>query len=95
MISGVSFFKLCILIAAQINPTIGDLKGIPALIREIDFAGKSEKADLVIFPELALCGYPPEDFILLPHLWMQCQAIWMEIISAPQGIAAHRRASSV
>ncbi|NOS35115.1 MAG: hypothetical protein GQ522_00595, partial [Deltaproteobacteria bacterium] len=46
---------------AQINPTVGDLKGNSRkIIRYIERA-KSLDADLVIFPELAVTGYPPED----------------------------------
>jgi len=48
---------------AQINPTVGDLKGNAELIRtHIQEAGKLS-ADLIIFPELALTGYPPEDLL--------------------------------
>jgi len=49
---------------AQINPTVGDLDGNAKKI--IRFAGRAEdlKADIVMFGELSLCGYPPEDLIL-------------------------------
>jgi NAD+ synthase (glutamine-hydrolysing) len=49
---------------AQMNPTVGDLDGNAAKI--IAFARKAEdlKADMVVFPELALSGYPPEDLVL-------------------------------
>ena len=48
---------------AQINPTIGDFSGNVALITE--FAGRAGAlgAELVVFPELALCGYPPADLL--------------------------------
>lgn len=52
---------------AQINPTIGDLKGNTELILKGIEKGRQQKANLVVFPELALSGYPPEDFLLLPH----------------------------
>ena len=50
---------------AQINPTVGALADNAAAMRRIvmDHAGRS---DLVIFPELALSGYPPEDLVLKP-----------------------------
>jgi len=49
---------------AQINPTVGDLKGNHSLIlSHIRKAGDSG-ADIVIFPELSLTGYPPEDLLL-------------------------------
>ncbi len=51
---------------AQINPTVGDLKGNFAKI--VDFYDQAESAgcDIVAFPELAITGYPPEDLVLKP-----------------------------
>jgi NAD+ synthase len=49
---------------AQINPTVGDIAGNADKI--LAAWSKAKKADLVIFPELALVGYPPEDLILSP-----------------------------
>ena len=51
----------------QINPTVGDLAGNAKLIREGIEAAKLEGAELVLFPELALTGYPPEDLLLREH----------------------------
>lgn len=48
---------------AQLNPTVGDLKGNARKAEEVWSAAES---DLVIFPELFLCGYPPEDLVLKP-----------------------------
>ena len=52
---------------AQINPVVGDLAGNAAMITTIvnDLAQR-DAADLVVFPELALTGYPPEDLLLRP-----------------------------
>lgn len=51
---------------AQINTTVGDLEGnCRNIIHYIDEAKKAN-ADLVMFPELALTGYPPEDLLLKP-----------------------------
>ena len=49
---------------AQINPTVGDLDGNAAKI--LAAYRQSPTAELVVFPELALTGYPPEDLILMP-----------------------------
>jgi NAD+ synthase (glutamine-hydrolysing) len=51
---------------AQINPTVGDFQGNTQKI--IDFARQASGAgaDLVMFPELAVCGYPPADFLDKP-----------------------------
>jgi NAD+ synthase (glutamine-hydrolysing) len=51
---------------AQINPIVGDLDGNRALIVERIAAAKSAGADIVVLPELATTGYPPEDLLLRP-----------------------------
>ena len=51
---------------AQINPIVGDLEGNRALILERLAEAKDHAADLVVFPELAVTGYPPEDLLLRP-----------------------------
>ncbi|MBC8206573.1 MAG: NAD+ synthase [Kiritimatiellales bacterium] len=56
----------------QFNPTVGALE--QNADRMIDYA-KSAAADgaqLIVFPELSLCGYPPEDLILRPHFIKDC-----------------------
>lgn len=50
--------------AAQINPTVGDLKGNAAKILEQMDVAEVQGCDLVCFPELAITGYPPEDLLL-------------------------------
>jgi NAD+ synthase (glutamine-hydrolysing) len=51
---------------AQINPVVGDLEGNRELIFERLSEARSNSADLVVFPELAVTGYPPEDLLLRP-----------------------------
>ena len=51
---------------AQLNPTVGDLAGNAALARDAHARAKSLGADVVVFPELFLNGYPPEDLVLKP-----------------------------
>src|SRR4051794_10418703 len=51
---------------AQINPIVGDLAGNRELILERLDAAQAHGADLVLFPELAATGYPPEDLLLRP-----------------------------
>ena len=48
---------------AQINPTVGDFAGNTKKILEYAVRAKELGAGLVIFPELAVCGYPPADFL--------------------------------
>jgi NAD+ synthase (glutamine-hydrolysing) len=52
---------------AQINPTVGDFSRNIGLIVEYYDRAIAQGADLVVFPELALCGYPPEDLLLKKH----------------------------
>jgi NAD+ synthase (glutamine-hydrolysing) len=49
---------------AQINSTVGDLEGNVAKIKHFIVEAKSRDADLVVFPELAVTGYPPQDLLL-------------------------------
>jgi NAD+ synthetase len=48
---------------AQVNPTIGDLRGNRLLVEEAAAKAASEKADLVVLPEMVLTGYPPMDLL--------------------------------
>ena len=48
---------------AQINPVLGNLEYNKMLILKI-IKSTAKKADLIVFPELSLVGYPPEDLIL-------------------------------
>ena len=59
---------------AQTNPTVGDIDGNLALIRATRAKAAEEKADLVLFSELMICGYPPEDLVLKPALQERCRA---------------------
>src|SRR4051795_12326626 len=52
---------------AQINATVGDIQGNAAKIRDWIGRARDEGAHLVVFPELALTGYPPEDLLLKTH----------------------------
>jgi NAD+ synthase len=49
---------------AQANPTVGDIQGNLALARQIRAEARALDADLILFPELFLIGYPPEDLVL-------------------------------
>ena len=52
---------------AQVNTTVGDLDGNAALVIRGVSAAREAGADIVVFPELALTGYPPEDLLLRPQ----------------------------
>lgn len=53
---------------AQLNPTLGDLDGNLEKARDARKIAASENADLIVFPELFVTGYPPEDLVLKPAL---------------------------
>jgi NAD+ synthetase len=64
---------------AQINPTIGDLeRNARRIIDTIDAARRAE-ADLVAFPELSVCGYPPKDLLLHEGFTQACRNAAEEI----------------
>jgi NAD+ synthase (glutamine-hydrolysing) len=53
---------------AQINPIVGDLAGNAAQILVMAKQAQVQQADLMLTPELSLCGYPPRDLLLNPGL---------------------------
>ena len=57
---------------AQLNPTVGDIDGNLARIRRARDRAAADGADLVVLPELALIGYPPEDLVLRPSVVEAC-----------------------
>ena len=76
------------ILMAQINPTIGDLKGNTEKIIEGLKHGRDKGAELVLFPELCLSGYPPDDFLLLPHFIDAVEASLQAIIKECKNITA-------
>ncbi len=57
---------------AQINATVGDLAGNRRLIAQAARQAHAQGAQLVLAPELALTGYPPEDLLLRPAFMVAC-----------------------
>jgi NAD+ synthase len=53
---------------AQLNPTVGDISGNMAKIHQARADARAMRADLVVFSELVVVGYPPEDLVLRPAL---------------------------
>jgi NAD+ synthase (glutamine-hydrolysing) len=47
----------------QINPTVGDFSGNAAKIIEFSRRAWADGAELILFPELSVCGYPPRDLV--------------------------------
>jgi NAD+ synthase len=71
MDSGSSPARL-VIASAQVNPTVGDIEGNRRLARETMARASALGADLVVFPELFLIGYPPEDLARLPAALSAC-----------------------
>lgn len=75
------------ILLAQINPTVGDIKGNSLKIQQAIGDAKKKGAELVVFPELALTGYPPEDLLLLPYFIDSLEEALRAIIASSKGIA--------
>ena len=73
---------------AQVDLCVGDIDGNTELVLEyISRARDSAGADTIIFPELALTGYPPEDLLLRPHLHVQVEQALQRVMRGSQGIS--------
>jgi len=56
----------------QFNAIVGDLAGNAKKIRHIYAQALQSDTDLLVFPEMAVCGYPPEDLLLKKHFLRDC-----------------------
>ena len=72
---------------AQINPTVGDFNGNTRKIIEFCARAHARGAQLVIFPELAVCGYPPADFLEKDVFLARAAQAIDEITAATTGFA--------
>ena len=74
---------------AQFDFPVGDIAGNARRIAQwIVEARDLHGADLVLFPELALSGYPPEDLLIRPSFLRDCEAALREIATGVEGIVA-------
>jgi NAD+ synthase (glutamine-hydrolysing) len=95
MMSRLSFFeamepRMTLRLAlAQFDFPVGDVAGNATRISKLIAQARDEHhADLVLFPELALSGYPPEDLLLRPAFLAECQAAIEAIAREVRGIVA-------
>ena len=72
---------------AQINATVGDLEGNAARIADFAARAAAQGADLLLTPELGLCGYPPEDLLLREDFYAACERELDSLASRCRGIA--------
>lgn len=70
--------------SAQINPVVGDIAGNAEKIRASRQRAADAGADLVVFPEMTLLGYPPEDLVLKPSAVHECEA-WAKLLAKETG----------
>jgi NAD+ synthase (glutamine-hydrolysing) len=73
---------------AQMNATVGDIEGNAKRIRDLIGEARDDGARLVLFPELALTGYPPDDLLLKTHFVDAADEALREIAGATDGIVA-------
>jgi NAD+ synthase (glutamine-hydrolysing) len=72
----------------QMDATVGDLAGNEATIRARIEVARVLGAQLVLFPELALTGYPPEDLLLKEHFLADARAALERLAAGARGIVA-------
>lgn len=72
---------------AQINPTVGDFAGnLETMVRASQRAA-AQGARLTVFSELAVCGYPPADFLEKPGFLARCKSAVDELAAATQNLS--------
>jgi NAD+ synthase (glutamine-hydrolysing) len=71
---------------AQINCIVGDIKGNAAKILDYATQAKAAGASLIITPELALCGYPPEDLLFRDDFNHACEQALVRLAGQVSGI---------
>jgi NAD+ synthase len=72
------------IVSAQLNPVVGDVAGNLARARAAHSEARARGADLVIFPEMFLLGYPPEDLVLKPAAVEACHTA-LEALASETG----------
>jgi NAD+ synthase (glutamine-hydrolysing) len=73
---------------AQLNPTVGDLAGNERKVRDALAEARRAGAQLVLFPELVVTGYPPEDLLLKEHFLRDARATLERIAADVDDIVA-------
>lgn len=71
---------------AQLNVCVGDVRNNLLQVKDAIQQAQAQQADLIVFPELVLAGYPPEDLVFRPDFLAQMQAGMEELAAATQGI---------
>jgi NAD+ synthase (glutamine-hydrolysing) len=75
-------FKIAL---SQLNPLVGDLVGNANLMRAAAAQARAMGASVIVFPELSLTGYPPEDLLLFPEFVQAAEALLAQLASETDG----------
>jgi NAD+ synthase (glutamine-hydrolysing) len=73
---------------AQINITVGDIDGNAAKIKEYLNRARAQHVNIVLFPELTLAGYPPEDLLLKPGFAVANRRALQDLLPHTHGLTA-------
>jgi NAD+ synthase (glutamine-hydrolysing) len=73
---------------AQLNPVVGDIAGNSRRILEMYATADKANCDIVVFPELSITGYPPEDLVLKSGFVAENQQAMRDIVAATQDCVA-------
>ena len=76
------------LMLAQCAPHVGDIAGNVAMMKKIMSQAEQEGCDLVLFPELVVTGYPPEDLLLRPAFMQAVDAAVAELVAFSSSVCA-------
>lgn len=71
---------------SQMNPTVGAISDNYSMIKSIYQTACEKNADILILSELAVCGYPPEDLILMPEFQLQAMQATKELVKATENM---------
>ena len=72
---------------AQINPTVGDLYGNTKKVINFIREARKKDADLIIFSELIITGYPPKDLLLKPYFILENKKMLKEIVGHTEDVS--------
>ena len=71
---------------AQINGTVGDMRGNCEIMARMIRSARSQSVDVLVFPELCVCGYPPEDLLHKPKFMADNQLALQELLPETKGL---------
>ncbi|MEJ2142139.1 MAG: NAD+ synthase [Gammaproteobacteria bacterium] len=77
------------IVVAQLNLLVGDIEGnVDRILDAVNESRDKYQADMVVFPELAVTGYPPEDLLLRPGMYERIDKAMEQLVHGVSGITA-------